>query len=102
MTASESPAIVDPSGQKIWPNPNAIQNVDSSQVIETGIAQFASSQVQALGFLVPGIKPLEVRAIRAVPAEGVSGGFLDFVMVSSDDAKLILALKRNCQVVFIK
>ena len=102
MTASESPAIVDPSGQKIWPNPNAIQSVDSNQVIETGIAQFATNQAQALGFLVPGVKPLQIRAIRAVPAEGVSGGFLDYVMVSSSDAKQILNLKRNCQVVFIK
>jgi hypothetical protein len=48
------------------------------------------------------LKPLQVKAVKAVAAEGVSGGFLDYVMVSSSDAAQILGLKRNCQVVFIK
>jgi hypothetical protein len=103
LTPSESPAILNPSNQKIWPDPNAIQGVDSNLVGETGIASFANSQEQALSFLAANVKPLVVKAIRAVPAEGVqSAAFSDYVMVSASDASKILTLGRNCQVVFIK
>jgi hypothetical protein len=103
LTPSESPAILNPSSQKIWPDPNAIQGVDSNLVGETGIASFANSQDQALSFLAANVKPLEVKAIKAVTAEGVqNGGFRDYVMVSANDAARILGLGRNCQVVFIK
>jgi hypothetical protein len=103
MTPSESPAIVSPSNQKIWPDPNAIDGVDSNLVGETGIASFANSEVQALSFLAAKVQPLIVKAIRAVPAEGVnSSAFRDYVMVSATDAAKILALGKNCQVVFIR
>ncbi len=103
LTPSESPAIVSPSNQKVWPDPKAIEGVDSNLVGETGIASFATSQDQALSFLAANVQPLIVKAIRAVPADGVQNSvFRDYVMVSASDAAKILALGKNCQVVFIK
>ncbi len=103
LTPSESPAIVNPSNQKVWPDPDAIQGVDSNLVGETGIASFATSQDQALGFLAVNVQSLTVKAIKAVPADGVQNSvFRDYVMVSASDAAKIAALGRNCQVVFIK
>jgi hypothetical protein len=103
LTPSESPAIVSPNNQKVWPDPNAIQGVDSNLVGETGIASFANSQDQALSFLAANVQPIMVKAIKAVPADGVQNSvFTDYAMVSASDAAKITALGRNCQVVFIK
>ena len=101
LRANMSPAILDPNGRKIWPDANAVQDVDSELVNETGIASFVSSPQAALG-LLGGVTPLELRAVGTAMAEGVKDTSVrDYVVVSASDAERILKLK-NCQVVFVK
>jgi hypothetical protein len=102
LRANMSPAILDPNGRKVWPDANAVQGVDSDLVNETGIASFVSSPQAALALLVPGVSPLELRAVGTAMAEGVKDSSVrDYVVVSAVDAEKILKLK-NCQVVFVK
>jgi hypothetical protein len=102
MRANMSPAILDPNGRKVWPDANSVQDVDSELVNETGIASFVSSPQAALSLLVPGVSPLELRAVGTAMAEGVKDTSVrDYVVVSVTDAERILKLK-NCQVVFVK
>jgi hypothetical protein len=102
LRANMSPAILDPSGRKIWPDANAVQDVDSDLVNETGIASFVSSPQAALSLLIPGVNPLELRAVGTAMAEGVKDTSVrDYVVVSAADADRISRLK-NCQIVFVK
>lgn len=102
LRSNMSPAILDPSGRKIWPDANAVQGVDSDLVNETGIASFVSSPQAALSLLIPGVNPLELRAVGTAMAEGVKDTTVrDYVVVSAADADRILRLK-NCQIVFVK
>ena len=98
-----SPAILDPNGRKIWPDANAVQDVESDLVNETGIASFVASPQAAISLLVPGVNPLEVRAVGTAMAEGVKDSSVrDYVVVSLADAQRIMTLGKNCQVVFVK
>jgi hypothetical protein len=102
LRASMSPAILDPKGRKVWPDANAVQNVESELVNETGIASFVSSPQAALTLLIPGVNPLELRAVGTAMAEGVKDTSVrDYVVVSASDAERILKLK-HCQIVFVK
>ncbi len=102
LRSNMSPAILDPNGRKVWPDANAVQDVDSELVNETGIASFVSSPQAALALLVNGVTPLELRAVGTAMAEGVKDTSVrDYVVVSLADAERILKLK-NCQVVFVK
>jgi hypothetical protein len=102
LRANMSPAILDPNGRKIWPDANAVQDVDSDLVNETGIASFVSSPQAALSLLIPGVNPLELRAVGTAMAEGVKDTSVrDYVIVSAADADRISRLK-NCQIVFVK
>jgi hypothetical protein len=97
-----SPAILDPNGRKIWPDANAVQDIDSDLVNETGIASFVSSPQAALSLLIPGVNPLELQAVGTAMAEGVKDTSVrDYVVVSAADADRISRLK-NCQIVFVK
>jgi hypothetical protein len=103
LRANMSPAILDPNGRKIWPDANAVQDVESDLVNETGIASFVASPQAALSLLVPGVNPLEVRAVGTAMAEGVKDSSVrDYVVVSLGDAQRIVTLGKNCQVVFVK
>lgn len=103
LRANMSPAILDPNGRKIWPDANAVQGVESDLVNETGIASFVASPQVALSLLVPGVNPLEVRAVGTAMAEGVKDSSVrDYVVVSLVDAQRIATLGKNCQVVFVK
>jgi hypothetical protein len=103
LRANMSPAILDPNGRKIWPDANAVQDVESDLVNETGIASFVASPQAALSLLVPGVNPLEVRAVGTAMAEGVKDSSVrDYVVVSLADAQRIVTLGKNCQVVFVK
>jgi hypothetical protein len=51
---------------------------------------------------VPGVNPLELRAVGTAMAEGVKDTSVrDYVVVSASDADRISRLK-NCQIVFVK
>jgi hypothetical protein len=103
LRANMSPAILDPNGRKIWPDANAVQDVESDLVNETGIASFVANPQAALSLLVPGVNPLEVRAVGTAMAEGVKDSSVrDYVVVSLADAQRIVTLGLNCQVVFVK
>jgi hypothetical protein len=102
LRANMSPAILDPNGRKIWPDANAVQDIDSDLVNETGIASFVSSPQAALSLLIPGVNPLELQAVGTAMAEGVKDTSVrDYVVVSAADADRISRLK-NCQIVFVK
>jgi hypothetical protein len=103
LRANMSPAILDPNGRKVWPDANAVQGVESDLVNETGIASFVATPQAALSLLVPGVNPLELRAVGTAMAEGVKDSSVrDYVVVSADDAQRIARLGQNCQVVFVK
>ncbi|MFX5764954.1 hypothetical protein ABTE13_20010, partial [Acinetobacter baumannii] len=38
LSPSPSPAVLDPNGKKVWPNPEAVKGISSSLVNKTSIA----------------------------------------------------------------
>ena len=103
MRSSMSPAILDPSGKTVWPDPNAVADVESEFVNETGIALFVSSPQEAIKLITAGVVPLEIRAVASAAAgKSQNTPFRDYAVVSANDAQRIASLGKNCQVVFVR
>jgi hypothetical protein len=100
MSQGMSPAIVDPSGRPIWPDPKAIQGVSSELVNDTSIAQFFKDESE-----IPKGDYSKVLKIQAVgtrpPANAPNSSFNDWAVVSAADAARIQSAGLSCQMIFL-
>lgn len=100
MSQGMSPAVVDSSGRKIWPDPKAIQGVSSDLVNETSIALFFQNpgQVQTGSYS----RVLHIQATATQTAPGVTNpSFHDYAVVSAADASRIISAGLSCQMIFL-
>ncbi|GEM85948.1 hypothetical protein MGR01S_05730 [Meiothermus granaticius NBRC 107808] len=95
-----SPAIVDPSGRAVWPDPKAIQGVSSELVNDTSIALFFGDPSE-----VPTSSYSKVFRVQAVgtrpPANAPHSSFNDWAVVSPADAERIRGVGLSCQMIFL-
>lgn len=101
LSPSPSPAVLDPNGKKVWPNPEAVKGISSSLVNKTSIALFFDKEAEiAFGQYT---RTLKVRAEATKPSEfATSSKFNDYVMVSKADAERIQSAGLACQMIFLR
>ncbi|PZA06985.1 hypothetical protein [Meiothermus sp. Pnk-1] len=101
LSPSPSPAVLDPSGKKVWPNSEAVKGISSNLVNKTSIALFFEKEAEvAFGQYT---RTLKVRAEATKPSEfATSSKFNDYVMVSKTDAERIQSAGLTCQMIFLR
>ncbi len=93
-----SPAILDPKGAQVWPDPDRVEGIDSELVDRSGIALF----FRPGEFSGEGYRRLwRVRALDT-RSRGEGNPFRELVVVSQDDARLLKEVPSSCQVVFLR
>lgn len=93
-----SPAILDPEGHQVWPEPTRVQGVPTEVVDRSGIALFfRPGEFQEEGFSrVYRIQALSTRARTP------QSRFPELVVVSQEEAKKVGLAPPTCQLVFIR
>lgn len=107
LTSSPSPAIVDPSGRKVWPDPEALRGLASEFVNGTAIADFVRTTAQAEASLVDILGAnavrLEVREVGPARSELTPNSrYFDYAVVRMEDAVRIGSFGRGCRVVLVR
>lgn len=93
-----SPAILDPEGRQVWPEPGRVQGVPSEVVDRSGIALFfRPGEFREEGFS----RVYRVRAL-STRARGPQNRFPELVVVSREEAEKVRLAPSTCQLVFIR
>lgn len=96
--AGPSPAILDPEGRQVWPEPGRVQGVPSEVVDRSGIALFfRPGEFREEGFS----RVYRVRAL-STRARGPQNRFPELVVVSREEAEKVRLAPSTCQLVFIR
>ncbi|MBF6594253.1 MAG: hypothetical protein IVW51_07370 [Thermaceae bacterium] len=95
-----SPAVVESSGHKVWPDAKAIKGVSTDLVNKTSIALFfvnpAEIQLERYS------RVLHVQAVGTQPPPyAPKSSFHDYAVVSPGDASRIVAAGLSCQMIFL-
>lgn len=93
-----SPAILDPEGRQVWPEPSRVQGVPSEVVDRSGIALFfRPGEFREEGFS----RVYRVRAL-STRARAPQSRFPELVVVSREEAERVRQAPSTCQLVFIR
>ncbi|WP_243028020.1 hypothetical protein [Thermus albus] len=93
-----SPAILDPEGRQVWPDPHRVQGVPTEVVDRSGIALF----FRPGEFREEAYKTLwRVRALATRP-RGPQNPFPELVVVSEEAARRLKGAPPECQLVFLR
>ncbi|MDW8358900.1 hypothetical protein [Thermus sp.] len=93
-----SPAILDPQGRLVWPDPKRVQGVPTEVVDRSGIALFfRPGEFREEDYA----RVYRVRALATRPRTPGSR-FPELVVVGEEEAKLLLEVPPTCQAVFIR
>jgi hypothetical protein len=101
LSPSPSPAVLDPNGHKVWPNPEAVKGISSDLVDRTSIALYFQNpgEVQADQYT----KVLRLKAQSTKPSEfATQSRFNDYAVVSGTDAGKIASAGLACQMIFLR
>ncbi len=100
ISRSMSPAVVEDSGEKVWPDGKAIQGVSTELVDKTSIALFFKNPAEIQ--LERYSRVLQVKAIATLPpANAPKSSFHDYAVVSASDGSRIAAVGLSCQMIFL-
>jgi hypothetical protein len=101
LSPSPSPAVLDPSGRKVWPNTDAVKGISSDLVDRTSIALFFQnpSEIQADEYT----NVLRLKAQSTKPSEfATQSRFNDYAVVSGADAGRLESAGLACQMIFLR
>lgn len=93
-----SPALLDPSGRQVWPDPERVRGVPTEVVDRSGIALFfrpGEFREEGYAWVV------RVRAL-ATRSRGERNPFRELAVVSEEDARKLREAPPTCQLVFIR
>ncbi|WP_128415168.1 hypothetical protein [Thermus tenuipuniceus] len=93
-----SPAILDPGGRQVWPDPGRVRGVPSEVVDRSGIALFfRPGEFREEGYArVYRAQALQTRS------RGEGNPFRELVVVGEEDARRLREAPPTCQLVFIR